>query len=189
MSEIRSDEHEEWRQVEGLPFIVSSLGRVIGPSGKILRPYADVNGYRRVGANKTGYLVHRLVASAFIGPCPDGHEVSHKDHNPSNNRRDNLEYLTHDANVKATAAAGRSMRGETHVRAAMTEAVATEILRRHEPGQRMGRGVVQANSAKGLAREFGVSARSVHCLIRGETWKHLPRGSSKQTPQDPTHGR
>ena len=54
--------------------------------------------------NRKGYLkvclgskvqayVHQLVAEAFIGPCPPGHNVDHIDHDRWNNRVSNLRYL------------------------------------------------------------------------------------------------
>lgn len=36
--------------------------------------------------------IHVLVAEAFIGPRPDGHETRHLDGDPSNNTVSNLEY-------------------------------------------------------------------------------------------------
>lgn len=45
------------------------------------------------GRSKT-YLVHALVASAFIGKRPKGYDVNHKDGNKLNNYIDNLEYIT-----------------------------------------------------------------------------------------------
>lgn len=39
-------------------------------------------------------LVHRLVAAAFIGPCPDGLSVLHWDDDPDNNQVSNLRYGT-----------------------------------------------------------------------------------------------
>jgi hypothetical protein len=43
--------------------------------------------------------VHKVVASKFIGVCPDGCEISHKDGNKWNNHWGNLEYITHSANL------------------------------------------------------------------------------------------
>lgn len=43
--------------------------------------------------------VHRLVAEAFIGPCPGGQEVCHRDGDPENNSPDNLYYGSRSENV------------------------------------------------------------------------------------------
>ena len=40
------------------------------------------------------FLVHRLVAAAFIGPCPAGKEVHHKNGLKHDNQRSNLELWT-----------------------------------------------------------------------------------------------
>ena len=104
---------EIWKTIEGFEglYEVSNLGRVrsldrvrkagygstANIKGKILAPqninnrkYLTVNLYR----NEIGkhYLVHRLVANAFI-PNPNNlPEVNHKDENPSNNNVSNLEW-------------------------------------------------------------------------------------------------
>ena len=60
-------------------------------------------GYVYVSLN-AGYYgpigVHRLVAAKYIGVCPDGMEVSHKDGNKQHNHWHNLEYLTHSDNLR-----------------------------------------------------------------------------------------
>ena len=54
----------------------------------------------QIGSVGKTFLVHRLIASAFYGPCPDGFEVNHKDGNKDNNSRNNLEYLPQLDNLK-----------------------------------------------------------------------------------------
>lgn len=98
---------EAWRPVvayEGL-YEVSDHGRVrrVAPAsgtqaGRVLRHWPDRRGYRRVGLNRADQRsvssVHRLVAAAFLGPCPPGLQVNHKDGKKANNRPSNLEYVT-----------------------------------------------------------------------------------------------
>jgi len=193
-----TDAPEEWRDIPGHEgrYQASSLGRFIGPSGREVRPYVDRQGYCRVGLHLVSgrgqtVMAHRLVAAAFLGPCPDGFEVAHKDHDRANNRADNLEYLTHAANVKATAAAGRSMRGEVHNRAAITEDVARAIIAEYQPPAAAGRGARHEAGMGGLARRYKTTLRVVRGILHGETWKHLPRDHNphiaglKQRPDRP----
>ena len=69
---------------------------------KILKPEI-VNGYKRVTLykNKTikRFLVHRLVAQAFIENPNNYHCVNHKDENKQNNSVENLEWCTHKYNT------------------------------------------------------------------------------------------
>lgn len=67
-------------------------------SGKMLTPQADKLGYLRVRLSKNGhmksYLVHRLVAEAFILNIKDELLINHKDENPRNNHVSNLEWCS-----------------------------------------------------------------------------------------------
>ena len=110
---------EEWKSISGYEglYEVSSYGRVksleisyIRKNGKmdhkpeiILRPKNNGTGYFTVCLykNKTHkyYLIHRLVAQAFL-PNPDNlSDVNHKDEDKSNNRVDNLEWCSHKYNM------------------------------------------------------------------------------------------
>ena len=48
----------------------------------------------------TTRTVHSLVAEAFIGPCPEGMEVRHRNGDQTNSRLSNLTYGTHADNMQ-----------------------------------------------------------------------------------------
>lgn len=56
--------------------------------------------YRSCKISYKTFGVHRLVYENFVGKIADGLEIDHIDDNPSNNRYDNLQLLTHSANCK-----------------------------------------------------------------------------------------
>ena len=86
---------------------VRSIGRVNAygryQAERILKKNPH-KGYVKVALYKNGYtkwhLIHRLVAEAFLGECPEGCEVNHIDENRQNNNVENLEYITHAENVR-----------------------------------------------------------------------------------------
>jgi hypothetical protein len=100
------------KEIEGCPlYFISDFGIVytMRPKGRIsgcVNPRvvkgSSNNGYVKVTIDGKTYSVHRLVAKAFLGDSPA--EVNHKDGNRSNNYYKNLEYCTHDYNMKHGAA-------------------------------------------------------------------------------------
>lgn len=100
---------EIWKDIDGTSgrYQISNLGNVRAftrfRNGELLKPARYSNGYLFVhfakDTDKKGerhsYLIHRLVAQAFL-PNPDGlPQVNHKDEDKTNNRVDNLEWCTH----------------------------------------------------------------------------------------------
>lgn len=83
---------------------VTCSGEVINTkTGRVLKHCKDSNGYLCVNLSENGkkkkFLIHRLVAQAFI-PNPDNlPEVNHKDEDKTNNYVDNLEWCTHEYNI------------------------------------------------------------------------------------------
>ncbi len=117
-------ENEIWKDIAGYEglYQVSNMGRVRSmdrtialtngrerklPS-KVLRPGVQ-KGYLHVCLSsrgvETSYLVHRLVAAAFLGPIPNGMEVDHINEDHKDNRVSNLQFLSRFDN------ASRSTRG------------------------------------------------------------------------------
>lgn len=95
---------EIWRSIPSFPeYSASSLGRVKGPRGILSTPKTK-GGYLtcsfRCSGVKRTTTVQRLVAEAFLGRAPtQKHEANHKNGKRSDNRPDNLEWVTHAENM------------------------------------------------------------------------------------------
>ena len=72
--------------------------------GRVLRPGVTTchRFYVNLSKNNTPWVVpvHKLVALAFIGPRPEGHDIDHVNGDFRDNRLLNLEYVTHQENQK-----------------------------------------------------------------------------------------
>ena len=81
---------------------VSSHGRLRDSRGRFTFGAPHPMGYRRVTIFGNSFLVHRVVAFAFLGPPSDtsAWQVHHRDGNRLNNRLDNLAYVTPAMNVQ-----------------------------------------------------------------------------------------
>ena len=100
---------EEWRDIKGYEglYQVSSEGRVKSlkfGKEKILKGYLrKKDGYSQVTLRKNGKqklcLIHRLVARAFIGECPEGYDIDHINTTRDDNRVENLRYCTRKENT------------------------------------------------------------------------------------------
>lgn len=100
---------EIWKDIKGYEGIyqISNLGKIRSlkyDKSKIRKIYKDSNGYLEIDLWNKGkrkmFLIHRLVAEAFI-PNPNKlPEVNHIDKNITNNNVENLEYCDRSYNVR-----------------------------------------------------------------------------------------
>lgn len=187
-----SGEPERWLPVvgyEGL-YEVSDLGRVRGLDrmiktfggatklhrGRVLKQRMAER-YLRIGLHCHGevrwYFVHVLVARAFLGPRPEGHEVCHGPDGALNNRLVNLSYGTPSKNHGEDRHRDGTMpMGSLHGNAKLTEEMVRECRIR----------IASGASWSALGREFGVSRTAMRNAVTGKTWKHVPFPGTAQPP-------
>jgi hypothetical protein len=143
-------------------------------------------GYPRVTMRRNGRtfyrLCHQLVMETFVGPCPDGCEVRHKDGNRGDARLSNLEYGTRADNIADAKRHGTWKNGSSH----LTAAIVTEIA-----------GCIRADDSPAnllcLASRYNTSQATIYSIRAKKLWKHLRldlptvngrRFRSKLTPDD-----
>lgn len=92
--------------VYGIKVTVRDDGQIIS-YGKIRKHHLNHDGYPQVyiGENRS-IAVHRLVAIAFVPNPYNKPEVNHKDFDRTNFSIDNLEWVTHEENVRYSANEG-----------------------------------------------------------------------------------
>lgn len=108
---------EEWKDIpdyEGI-YQVSNLGKIRNKKGN-RKLTLRKDGYLHIPLTKSGktkyYLVHRLVAQAFISNENNYKEINHKDENKINNCADNLEWCNRSYNINYGTA--NLKRAKTH---------------------------------------------------------------------------
>lgn len=154
-------------------YSVSTYGRVQSHLyTRILKQQTHALGYKTVclfGADKKKRLklVHRLVATAFLRSTGDRDQVNHKDGDKTNNRLENLEWVTAKQNIRHAVATGlhQGPEGEKNGHAKLDKDAVLAIRRRYRHGL-----------GHALAREYGVSRTTITDIVKRRSWAHLAEG-------------
>lgn len=157
---------EEWRplngEFHGWPYEVSSLGRVKSiRSGKLLKQFANNRNYLRVAICRCGVrkdvLVHRLVICAFVGISEL--EANHIDGCTTNNRADNLEWVTPSENYRHAVQIGTRM-PLAYERRQFAEVDIRDIRQ-------------SKDSIRKLAARYGVAYNAIRLIRTRQTYREI----------------
>ena len=96
--------------INGMEYTITDNGEVLGAYGQPIMIRPNTDGYASFTAgkkgNRTRVSVHRLVAELFL-PNPNNlSDVDHLDSNRMNPSVDNLEWVSHEENIKRSYGRG-----------------------------------------------------------------------------------
>lgn len=161
--------NEEWRPVYGFEneYSVSNIGNVRRDGqkrarstfpGRPLKPNLAGIGYYTVALHGKTTCVHRLVAEAFLDPSKRHLNVNHKNGIRTDNRVENLEFVTHAENM--AHAAGMLKKCGTRK---LDDNKVRDIRRRFANGA----------TKTELAREHVVAVSTICMVVNNVWWKHV----------------
>lgn len=141
--------------------------------GRVLKPLADKLGYHYFqlsdkDGNIKNHKLHRLLCTMFI-PNPNSYpEVNHKNGVKHDNRLENLEWCTHQQNMKHAYDNGLipepiTIKGEKSNFAKLSDSQAREIKERLKKGEH----------PSDIAIDYPVGASAIKEIRAGRSWGHI----------------
>lgn len=169
-------EISNFANVRGVDRISPHPKGALSIKGKILKVQLTAEDYYRVGLCKNGtvkpFLVHRLVAQAFLLNGGEFKEVNHIDGNRRNGSVSNLEWC--DRNINMKNAVDRGMfHGRLNVRNTkkLTSKMADEIKEAADSGV----------AYREIGKAFNIAITTVHKIRCGKLWS-LPMSNGSLRP-------
>jgi len=175
---------EIWKDIEGYEgrYKVSNLGNVKGmlfhgrSHEHSIKPVLHHTGYLIVQLSKhpsKSFVVHRLVAKAFIPPIAGKPCVNHIDGNKTNNRVDNLEWVTYAENTKHAIHAGLMNPRETPKRFGKDNPKSKSVLQYDANGNFIKKWDSQSDAARFYSAKSSTLSNCIDKptkLFRGFMW-------------------
>lgn len=160
---------EEWKEFID-DYEVSNKGDIRSRKCGRCKQYAtriDTAGYEAfsitIAKKSVNFLVHRVVAKAFIDNPENKRTVNHKDGDKLNNDVSNLEWASYSENNQHAIDTNLRVSGEKHHKAKLTEDNVIEI-----------RALIEAGfSLSDIARTFNVNKSLILKIKQREIWKSI----------------
>lgn len=145
-------------------YIITKKGEIINKhNNHKLKPQPNGKGYLRVYIGGKRYFVHRLVAQKYIKNPSNKLQVNHKNGIKTDNRVENLEWVTNQENRNHAIKNGLHLIGSKCPYAKLTEDDVLYILKHKE----------LKNSE--LSKLFNVTRSCIYDIRSGRSWKQLKR--------------
>jgi len=172
--------NEEWKTIKDFDdYAVSNIGRVkrikqdfFNRELKILKQSKYRSGYLKIQLWKNGKckwkLIHRLVLENF-NPVENMNklECNHKNGIKSDNRLENLEWITHSGNMKHAFKIGLvSQIGEKN---SCSKLIGPDVILIKMSFQEFGDKI----TLEELGKVFGVSPQTICDIKKGRNWSHI----------------
>jgi|SRR6185436_9762845 len=182
-----TEEIEIWKPVKGFEefYEVSNLGRVrtieryvIMPTHKYLKKskelkqFKDGRGYLHVKlydglGNPKSLNIHRIVALTFIPQIEGKNNVNHIDANKLNNNTSNLEWCTHQENMKHLASLHiprPKLSGENSKFAKTTKNIVLSLREEWNTSR---------PSMKYLSEKYNIKVGNIWNIVYRKSWKYV----------------
>lgn len=158
----------------GTAYSVNKIGQVFSKVRGLLGTDKSRTGYLRVALSKNGktkrFLVHRLVAIAYIPNPENKKQVNHKDGNKQNNAVENLEWCTISENAQHAFATGLRFSTDKQKEAASKTGLSKgkSVLQ----FDLRGNFIAEYSSTQEAGRQTKIAFSGIAACCRGEKLKH-----------------
>ncbi len=154
------------KNIPGFPgYKIDTVGRIWGRKKSHMKCSISGSGYPHITLRHNGKpacrFVHRLMAAAFIGPCPRGKQCAHLDNDKTNFNLNNLVYKTPKENNADKIRHGTHQNG-SKIRTSKLTRQSVVYIRKSDL------------STKELAKKFGVHTTTINYVqSRRNYWTHV----------------
>lgn len=135
--------------------------KLVSPIGK--------DGYNKIGlcqnGNRTYYRVHRLVAECYISNPNNFEQVNHINGIKTDNRVDNLEWVSHSGNITHAYKTGLIPSGEKSHMSKLKKEDVDFIRKNYEYKSKK-------YNSKTLSKMFGVGYAVILRIVKNKLWKY-----------------